>query len=315
MKENPYQRVFFPQIVEKVQKIQSEKIKFVHYTSAEAAMGIIKNEEVWLRNTICMNDFAEVAHGIACLRQSLTEEEAGEKFKEHIDKMFPGLFEGLIRKFVSLLPKFRSETYIFCVSEHHSSDDLYGKLSMWRAYGGNNPVALVLNPSPLLGESAVLKIFSYPIDYDHPDNFGPQIDNLRKRLEENYDYILELGKNKVGGALFSVFRGIAICTKHPGFMEELEWRVVYNPTFDPSDRLRQEIEVIGGVPQEVCKISLKEFSDKDFVGGTIPDLIDKIIIGPTDQQSVTGKALKKLLKEAGCEDAEERIRYSEIPLR
>ena len=314
MKEDPYQRVFFAQIAEKVQKIQNEKIKFVHYTSAEAAMGIIKNEEVWLRNTKYMNDFAEVAHGIACLRQSLTEEEAGKKLKEYIDKMLPGLYEELILKFVSWLPQFQSKTYIFCVSEHHSSDDLYGKLSMWRAYGGNNPVAIVLNPSSLLGDLVDINTFLHPVDYDDPDNFGTQIDNLRERLEANRDYILELGKN-LGGSLFNVFRGIAICTKHPGFNEELEWRVVYNPTFHPSDRVRQEIEVIGGIPQVVCKIFLKEFSEKNSVGGTIPDLFDKIIIGPTDQQIVTGKALKKLLEEAGCEDAEERIRYSEIPLR
>ena len=229
--------------------------------------------------------------------------------------MLPGLYEELIRNFVDWLPQFRSETYIFCVSEHHSSDDLYGKLSMWRAYGGNNPVALVLNPSPLLGDLEVLKPFPYPVYYVHSDDFGTQIDNLRERLEADCDYILQLGENEVGGALFSLFRSIAICTKHPGFTEEREWRVVYNPTLKFSDHVRQEIEVIGGMPQEVCKIYLKEFSKKDFVGETIPDLFDKIIIGPTDQQSVTGKALKKLLEEAGCEDAEERIRYSEIPLR
>ena len=315
MKESQFYRVYIPHVLEKAQKILSQGIKFIHYTSAEAAMNIIRTEEVWLRNAKCMNDFSEVEHGITCLVQSLTMEEAGKKFRNYIDKLFPDLYKSLAELFDSWQPVFRSDTYIVCVSEHHSSDDLYGKLSMWRAYGGKNPVALVVNSNPLLAESNAFNAFSYPVDYVDPQNFGIQLDNLRERLEANADQIQDQGRVNLVNSLFSVFRAIALCTKHPGFSEEREWRVVHNPIFGSSNRVKQEIEVIDGIPQEVCKIPLKDFPDENFVGATIPDFIDKIIIGPTDHQLVTGRAFTKLLKEAGCENAENRIRYSGIPLR
>jgi len=34
----------------------------VHYTSAEAALSIIGDKRVWIRNTTCMSDFREVEH-------------------------------------------------------------------------------------------------------------------------------------------------------------------------------------------------------------------------------------------------------------
>ena len=37
--------------------------RFVHYTSAEAALSIIRGKRVWMRNTTCMADYREVQHG------------------------------------------------------------------------------------------------------------------------------------------------------------------------------------------------------------------------------------------------------------
>ena len=34
--------------------------RFVHYTSAEAALSIIRSKRLWLRNTTCMSDYREV---------------------------------------------------------------------------------------------------------------------------------------------------------------------------------------------------------------------------------------------------------------
>lgn len=42
--------------------------RFVHYTSAEAALSIIRTKRMWLRNTNCMTDFREVEHGHGILK-------------------------------------------------------------------------------------------------------------------------------------------------------------------------------------------------------------------------------------------------------
>jgi len=41
---------------------------FVHYTSADAAIGIIRTKRLWMRNVMCMTDYREVDHGFG-LRQ------------------------------------------------------------------------------------------------------------------------------------------------------------------------------------------------------------------------------------------------------
>src|ERR1039458_4464080 len=43
--------------------IGDEQLRFVHYTSAEAALKIIRSKRLWMRNTTCMSDYREVRHG------------------------------------------------------------------------------------------------------------------------------------------------------------------------------------------------------------------------------------------------------------
>ncbi len=42
----------------------NDELRFVHYTSAEAALSIIRSKRIWMRNTTCMSDYREVKHGI-----------------------------------------------------------------------------------------------------------------------------------------------------------------------------------------------------------------------------------------------------------
>src|SRR5712664_1310320 len=64
------ERIFMPQA--RKQRIQAgfddehvqTPIRFVHYTSAEAALKIIRSKRMWMRNTTCMTDYREVQHGL-----------------------------------------------------------------------------------------------------------------------------------------------------------------------------------------------------------------------------------------------------------
>lgn len=308
-------RIFSPYYLEKAGNIDSENLRFIQYTSAEAAMGIIRNNEVWLRNAQCMNDYSEVEHGLNCLITAFKSEEKGKAFQALLNSIFPGVIDEFTEIFNSWLPSFRLSTYIACVSEHPPEEDKYGRLSMWRAYGGDRPVALVLNKEPFLADTDVFHAYSNPVAYLDPEEFSEEFHKLSLRIENEINFIKELGKDSVVGYLFDIFKNIVLCVKHPGFKEEKEWRVVYNPDHRRSQHVSSEIIAIGGVPQEVHKIPLQDIPDGGFYGATIPDFIHKIIIGPCDQQTVLRKTFAKLLKKSGCENPYSKIQCSGIPLR
>jgi len=53
--------------------VSREPIRFVHYTSAEAALRIITGKRIWMRNTTCMTDYREVQHGFEILRKFFSD--------------------------------------------------------------------------------------------------------------------------------------------------------------------------------------------------------------------------------------------------
>lgn len=308
-------RIFSPYYLNKAEFIQRENIIFIQYTSAEAAMNIIKTNEVWLRNAQCMNDYSEVEHGLNCLATAFKSEKEGQDSQALLNSIFPGIIDEFITIFDSWLPSFTSSTYIACVSEHPLEENLYGRLSMWRAYGGKNPVALVLNKEPFLAETDAFHAYTSPVAYLDPEQFSREFDSLSSRIRDEIQFIQKLGRVSVKNYLFDVFKNIILCVKHPAFKEEREWRVAYNPDHLESKYVRPEILTIEGIPQEVHKIPLIEIPDKGFSGATIPNFIDEIIIGPCDNQLIIGKTFSTLLGQAGCKKPGSKIRYSGIPIR
>lgn len=103
--------------------------------------------------------------------------------------------------------------------------------------------------------------------------------------------------------------------KHPGFHEEREWRVIYSPRFERSERLVADIQIIHGAPQRIFKIPLKDFPEEGFVGAEIPSFVERVIIGPTQYPVAIRDAIVGLLDEAGVENAEGKVWTSDIPLR
>lgn len=307
--------IFYPNFLKRSQAIVDENIKFVQYTSAEAAMSIIKKNEVWLRNCQCMNDSREVEHGLHCLIEAFRNEKNGKRFQESLETIYPGIIDEFANIFDNWLPSFKTNTYIACVSEHPPEEDKYGRLSMWRAYGGQRPVALVLNKDPFLAETDVFHAYTHPVYYQDPENFNFEFGELATRVNNEKDFLSTLGKESVIGYLFDIFKNIIVCVKHPGFAEEREWRVVYNPDHKKSEHVTSSIVSINGIPQEIHKIPLKDIPEENFIGATVPQFIDKIIIGPNDHQFVLGKTFIKLLEEAGCENPIDKVFYSGIPLR
>lgn len=307
-------KIFFPYAFERTMDAIQKQIRFVHYSSAESAMKMLSNGEVWMRKASAMNDFREIDYGKECLVKAY-KSDAGERLKATLNGMFHGITETLEERFNGWFPYFETNTYLSCISEHDPSEDLIGRLSMWRAYGGTTGVAVVVRGSPFLVPSDALRAYTSPVAYLSVDAFQVEFECLGAGIVKNADFIKNLGKDVVLGHVFNAFRSAVMCTKHPGFREEREWRVVYNPKWEQSSRIVQSVETIRGVPQIIQKIPLQDVPEEGLEGISVPDLVERVIIGPTDFPWEIREAVIEMLTASGVADAAKKVIVSDIPLR
>lgn len=305
--------VFHPYAYKKTAEAFFSQSRFVHYTSADTAMRIIQGEEVWMRKSTCMNDFSELNYGLNCLVAAYDKNK--DRFHRIFDGVFPGISKKVEDRFNSWVPIFSNDTYISCISEHDVKEDRTGRLSMWRAYGGAAGVAIVLNGAPLINPTDALNAYTSPVAYLSNDQFNAEFEFFLDGVERNTDLMKHQGEEATIGRVFEVFRMAMLCTKHPGFAEEREWRIIYSPTFLASKRIKPDIQSIGGVPQKLYKIPLKNEPSENLVGIEIAEIVSSIIVGPTQFPREIGEALVDLLTNKGMQDAATKVVISDIPLR
>jgi hypothetical protein len=137
--------IFMPHTTRQRQKLYANNknhARFVHYTSAEAALSIIAGKRVWMRNTTCMADYREVQHGFEILSAFFSDEPKRKAFTEALDMCVSGAASEAIALFDQWWTEgpssVRLNTYITSISEQDDKEDLHGRLSMWRGFGGNN---------------------------------------------------------------------------------------------------------------------------------------------------------------------------------
>lgn len=306
-------QIFYLDALEHQETVIRDQVRFVHYTNASCAMNIIENHQVWMRKTTLMSDFSEVSHGIECLNRAWSGS-IGDRIKEVMTSIKSDSVSEIERIFNYWIPTLENSTYVTSISEHDNTEDTYGRLSMWRAYGGKTGVALILNNHPFVAQAATTGIWSSRVDYFDDQRFEVEFERLATRMEDNLDY-LSVEPSILIDDIFQVFRKSALCTKHPGFQEEREVRIVYNPDFDPTNQLESAIVEVSGTPQRIYKIPLHDDPENGFAGYDIPSLINRIIIGPTNYPFEIRDAFIDLLLSAGVDSPEDRIVVSPIPLR
>lgn len=186
---------------------------------------------------------------------------------------------------------------------------------MWRAYGQSTGVAVVINNGPLVRPSDALGAYSMPVTYLDGDEVETWIGKLADAVEKNLDFLQTREATEIAGWLFETFRYAAVCTKHPGFREEREWRVVFSPAMHRKDRLEEEIRAINGVPQPIWKLPFKNFPEEGLYDLDIPKLVDRIIIGPSDYGFAQYDAFVSELERLGFEDLADSVFVSRIPIQ
>lgn len=305
-------KLFYPHVWGRYEQLGING-RLVHYSSADAAMAILQNTEIWMRNTTVMNDFTEVEHGLNALADAF-KSPAGLAFQEFLNLNFDGVCQEVANVFDTWQDIFRDETYIMCVSEHSDSEDQLGRLSMWRAYGGASGVALVMKSAPFRSETNLLQAYSSPVRYANRAGLQADFLQLKASFEAEVEFLKTLGRDAVQGHLFNMFKWSALSIKHPGFAEELEWRVAYTPSLAKSGVIRPAVRSIRGIPQIVQRLPLQKFEGSTF-STAIADILDSIIIGPTEYPLALRAAFEELLSAAGVENARAKVFVSDIPLR
>lgn len=280
-------------------------------------MKVLKSRRFWLRNALNTNDASEIIHGKNCLITSYNDEKGiGGRFHSAVNSIVPNLTNRIDKQFNDGDYHRITETYITCISEHDIGDDAAGKLSMWRAYGGRGGVAFVFKSEPFLSSStATINAFGVPVLYGGLPIFQGLFDRISENIEKNRKFLKSIDPEEFLTGILRTLHFLVISTKHPSFIEEREWRIVYSPYFIPSDIIEMDVESINGVVQKIHKIPLEDYADKGFTGATIPDLIDHIIIGPCAYPQSTYAAFCQLLVDAGVSDPEKRVVHAGIPLR
>lgn len=309
-------RVFMPRYFREAESLAARQGKLVHYTSAQNAVSILTKREVWLRNATTMNDFSEMEYGIGILRLAL-KSPSGERFKALLEKLQPGLFDSTIGSVDKVLSYIERHTYISCLSMHGHDESPHGRLSMWRAYGGGPSVALVLNNRPFLTPTNALGVNSSPVAYISTDEAPAALVEVCEAMESNWALLAATDDHTRSHYLFQMFTGAILGVKHPGFREEQEWRVYHQPGVYPGEptTATSSIESVRGVPQRIYKLPLAEPDPKNPIGIEIPDLLDGVIIGPTEYPEAMWDAFVEVLKGTGIAEPSRKVVCSGIPLR
>lgn len=294
-------------------------LRFAHYTSAAVAMSIIqaKPEDrcLWLRNATEMNDFSEVEFGQGCLERLLGDPECVNRLQEACDAIHPDLFLPTFTMMGEERRRIKSETYLLSLAVH-DCDDTQGKLSMWRAYGGDANVCLVFNTAPFTAPQQAYDVYISSVSYEGYHGFMMLMEKLSDKLEDNRDQLRLLDPELLKMNMKFTLDAIVLSTKHPSFEEEQEWRVIYRPPAPPkAPDVPSRVVNVGGIVQTVYMLPMMNIPDKGVENAELHEILDKIIIGPTPNPPLVREAFVRLLTEAGIEDADKKVVQSNVPLR
>jgi len=302
-------RVFHPYALSLMAPYEKSGRPFAHYTGAEAAVKIIESREFWMRKSSSMNDFREIEHGLGCIKRAY-ESDQGRQLNALLDSHFPGIADRIRSRFFIEQEQIRERTFIACISEHgddKGEEDVHGRLSMWRAYGLNRGVALLLNPNVVFNAD-MQGVFSSPVAYLREPEFIRKLAEVNQAVEQQPSYIGSLGPAQIERAIVNMLQFAAICAKHPGFSDEREWRIIHTPWFGDAPNLISHRTTVGGKEQDILRLPFGELF-------TVDSLIQKIIVGPTEAPEKVKSMLVGALQRADVDNPEAKIVMSDIPLR
>jgi hypothetical protein len=307
--------IFMPYATEKRKSLVDTRGRFVHYTTAENALSILRSRQIWLRNARCMHDFSEVHHGYNRLNKFFSDPRQRDAFLSAINKCSANAADDALQMFDQWWMHIQTSTYLSCLSEHDDREDQYGRLSMWRAYGRSSPAVAVVLKLPIENPIDNLNVFLSPVAYLEDSEFATEMARVIKSIEDNQAFLGTLDRGRLIGMVYNTLVMAAVSLKHPAFREEREWRAIHLPLQYTSPSVSQHIETVAGVPQNVCKLELRDRAQDDIVGIEFSTMFDRLIIGPSAFPFPMFSAFVTELEKAGIQNAHTKVHISDIPIR
>jgi hypothetical protein len=296
-------------------RLRNDPPLLAHYTSVQVAEQIIKNEEIWLSHPFYMNDLEELRFGML---------QGIQQFPIFAQSAAatPARAQLLLNSFMQYVGHMNErtlvDTYVLCFCEH-SPNDHDGALSMWRSYASQgHGIAIVFNtrniPDPPQAPLRIAKVL-YGLPNDRVQFLQGRLDQWAKitkaaNLPDDQLYLAAYGA-------FIFIKSFALMTKHAGFKEEAEWRVIYVPELDPQGLLLSQVGYHISHRGAEPKLKFKIAPVQGVVPGSLSlkNLVQFIILGPSIASLVAQEGFKRVLNKTCLDGFQDRVFASSIPLR
>ena len=251
-----------------------------HYTSITTLERIAQTGEIWFSNPLYMNDVDELRYGMN-LGLHAVRTHTGLR-----QACPPAQYNALLDAFDALFTAFDNESafdvYVFSCSEHDDAIGDDGLLSMWRGYGGDgNGVAIVFDMSQLLAAASPLLVHQVQyLSYEASEGWMDQkLQRFALALQQQGGSAADMAP--AAAALFERIKLFALFTKHRGFHEEREWRIVYLREHDHGNELVQQLHYAIGPRGIEPRLRFTT----DALGGPraaprLDEMVQRIILGP-----------------------------------
>lgn len=288
-----------------------------HYTSVTTLEKILQTEEIWFSNPLYMNDWEELRFGMNAGANEFRSHKALINVCETAEN-----YSALIASFDQLFNTFDSDhamdTYVLCLTEHQPKDN-DGLLSMWRGYGANGGgVSVVIDTAKLkfVGDSPfIVSKVAYASQSARLKWIEDKIVSLAHTISKH-----EKTKENLHAAAYAWLERLKIFslfTKHSGFSEEEEWRVVYLRDRDKQEKftsmLGYAITTRGVEPK--MKLRIKDLRESQADSLSLEVLIERIILGPSISTVLAANSVRRMLKLNGHDLLAPRVVPSSIPFR
>lgn len=298
-------------------QVFEEKPLLAHYTTIQTLEKILLTKELWFSNPLLMNDFEEVRFGLSESERIIATDPAildacgtGERRVE--------FFKAIAFYSQRYVNEHLNDTYIFCLSEHDPTNP-DGLLSMWRGYGGNgNGAAIVFDTSQMtyrVGSPLIVDKVKYEtaeIRREWITTTTAQFCKILKGISLPTDRL-----HLAAHALFERIKLFSLFSKHKGFEEECEWRVVYMRDRDLEkifDYMFHYVVSEKGIqPKLRFKIEpIKDFSAPDL---SLSKIIHSILLGPSISSPIAKATIMRMFDKCSEPALKDRVFSSTIPFR
>lgn len=267
-----------------------------HYTSIGTLERIAQTGEIWFSNPLYMNDVDELRYGMT-LGVHAVRSHTGLR-----EACPPAHYNALLDAFDELYAAFDDDSafdvYVFSCAEHDEQIGDDGLLSMWRGYGGDgNGVAIVFDMHPLLAARSPLLVRQVQyLSYEASEAW------MEAKLQQFARALQRLGGPESGmkaaaAALFERIKLFALFTKHRGFHEEREWRIVYLREHDRQGLFTQQLHyAIGPRGIEPRLRFSTEVLGPPATRPALEQMVQRIILGPVLATPLALRSVVRMLE-------------------